>query len=86
MSYKNGNSVLPLELILEIQKYIDGEYLYIPRKECNKKSWGEANNSRNRNAERNREIYSSYISGVSVKKLAEIFFFQIKQSILLLPK
>lgn len=78
MSYKSGNNVLPVELIIEIQKYIDGEYIYIPKKECNRKLWGETNNSRNRNAERNREIYCKYISGTSVKELAEFYYLSDK--------
>lgn len=78
MSYKNGSNVLPIELIIEIQKYIDGEYLYIPRKECNRKSWGETNNSRNRNTERNKEIYSKYTLGTSVKELSEMYYLSDK--------
>ena len=33
MGYKNAIRVLPDDLIMAIQEYIDGEYLYIPRKE-----------------------------------------------------
>ena len=35
MSYKKAADVLPEELIDLIQNYVDGEYLYIPRKEGN---------------------------------------------------
>lgn len=41
MSYKKAADVLPEELIDLIQNYVDGEYLYIPRKEMNRKAWGE---------------------------------------------
>lgn len=33
MKYKNAVAVLPTELIEEIQKYIQGEFLYIPKKD-----------------------------------------------------
>lgn len=49
MSYIKANDILPQELLEIIQSYIDGEYIYIPRKECNKKNWGE-------NTETKREI------------------------------
>lgn len=39
MSYKNAKDVLPDELIREIQKYIDGDLLYIPTK-SEKTEWG----------------------------------------------
>ena len=32
MGYRKAADVLPKQLIAEIQKYIDGEMLYIPRK------------------------------------------------------
>ena len=41
MSYKKAADVLPEELIDLIQNYVDGEYLYIPRKEMNRKAWGK---------------------------------------------
>lgn len=41
MKYTNAKSILPEELLTLIQDYIDGEYLYIPRKQENQKSWGE---------------------------------------------
>lgn len=78
MSYSNGKDVLPNELLTAIQKYIDGEYLYIPRKEDNRKLWGETKNTKNKNLERNNEIYQKYISGVSVKSLSEEYFLSVK--------
>lgn len=41
MNYENANNILPPYIIEIIQEYIDGKYLYIPRKSENKKSWGE---------------------------------------------
>lgn len=78
MSYYNGKDILPEELLVCIQKYIDGEYLYIPRKEDNRKSWGEINNTKNKNADRNKEIYRKYLSGISVKDLSKQYFLSDK--------
>ena len=41
MGYKKATHVLPHDLLLKVQEYIDGEFLYIPRISDNKKSWGE---------------------------------------------
>lgn len=39
MKYKNAAEILPSELLREIQGYIEGELLYIPRSEA-KQGWG----------------------------------------------
>ena len=41
MKYIKATDVLPVEILEIIQEYIDGEYIYIPRKCENHKSWGE---------------------------------------------
>ena len=41
MSYINADDVLPNILVKEIQKYVDGQLIYIPRKNENLLSWGE---------------------------------------------
>ena len=54
MAYKNAVSVIPADLLEAIQKHIDGEYIYIPRKAENKKRWGEIKNSKQYIRERTR--------------------------------
>ena len=78
MSYYNGKDILPKELIDAIQEYVDGEYLYIPRKSSNRKSWGELTNSKAEIIKRNSEIYRKYLSGISVKNLAKEYFLSDK--------
>ncbi len=73
MGYKNGSVLLPAELLRQIQNYVDGEYIYIPRLTANRKKWGDRTNSRSILAERNSEICRKYESGVSVKQLSEIY-------------
>ena len=38
MRYQKASEILPVELVKLIQDYIDGEYVYIPRKQENKKT------------------------------------------------
>lgn len=38
MGYKKATHVLPHDLLLKVQEYIDGEFLYIPRISDNKKA------------------------------------------------
>ncbi|WHH57744.1 CD3324 family protein [Petroclostridium sp. X23] len=78
MSYLNGKSVLPKKLLVEIQEYIDGEYIYIPRKECNRQIWGTTNQSKRCTFDRNQEIFNKYMSGISVETLAEEYFLSVK--------
>ena len=47
MKYKNAQKILPKEIIKIIQQYVDGNYLYIPRKDENRKSWGENSGFKN---------------------------------------
>lgn len=70
MGYKNAVNVLPADLLAAIQQYIDGEYIYIPRKAENKKRWGEVKNSRQYIQERNGIIFSQYQDGIPVEDIA----------------
>ena len=70
MDYKNATCILPKDLLLALQEYADGEYIYIPRKVENRKRWGERNQSRDLFANRNQEIFRLYQGGTSVEVLA----------------
>ncbi|MGG7162218.1 CD3324 family protein [Clostridium ihumii] len=78
MAYIKAETVLPDEVIKIIQKYIDGECLYIPRKDGEKKSWGEKNGTRRSLKERNRCIFNKYSNGYSVSKLSEEYYLSEK--------
>lgn len=78
MGYKKAADVLSSELVLQIQDYIDGEYIYIPRKQCNRKTWGEKNGSKNMLFYRNLEIYIRYRKGESIKHLSKIYYLSPK--------
>jgi len=46
LSYVNGKDVLPPGLLEELQGYIQGELLYIPKKTEERVRWGENSGSR----------------------------------------
>ena len=58
MRYMKAADVLPPDLLAQVQAYIDGEYLYIPRRETSRKPWGAANG---RKAEKSGDL--SALSG-----------------------
>ena len=74
MRYMRAADVLPPDLLVQVQAYIDGEYLYIPRRENCRKSWGAANGRKAETLARNLEIYRRYRAGCSVGQLAEDYF------------
>lgn len=74
MKYLKANEVLPEDILEILQQYIDGEYLYIPRKKDNEKSWGEKNGTRTLFIERNHEIYEKFSQGVKVPVLAKEYY------------
>lgn len=86
MGYKNAICVLPDKLVSAIQEYIDGEYLYIPRRAENKKRWGELKNTRHSLGERNKAISERYKSGISVKQLVSEYFLSPKTVYKILSK
>ncbi|MBP9996885.1 MAG: hypothetical protein KBT19_06365 [Lachnospiraceae bacterium] len=79
MSYINAVEALPEDLIREIQKYVDGKVLYIPRKAENSVAWGERNGTKDRLAKRNKEIVSKFYSGESITELGNVYFLSEKR-------
>lgn len=71
MSYKKASDVLPQSLLDAVQEYIDGTYLYIPRKADNRLSWGANTQTKEKNRARNREILAARLAGHPVDELAE---------------
>lgn len=78
MSYKKANNILPSELIEIIQEYVDGEYIYIPRKEDKRRQWGENTNIKEELKVRDNSIFLDYKNGIKVSRLAEIYFLSEK--------
>lgn len=78
MKYIKATQVLPPELLAQIQEYVDGEYLYIPRVPARKKNWGTNTATRAYLGERNRRIYQEFISGDSPETLAKRYYLSVK--------
>lgn len=78
MKYVNANKVLPEKLIEEIQKYVQGETLYIPKLETEYRKWGTASGGRRWLDCRNAAIRSSFSSGCSIQLLAKEYHLSIE--------
>lgn len=78
MGYIRAEKILPPEVIKLIQQYIDGENIYIPRKESNKKEWGNKTLIREELMERNISIYADYQRGLDNLSLSHKYFLSIK--------
>lgn len=70
MQYKKGMDVLPPELLKEVQKYIEGGFLYIPKK-TKRAGWGEISGSKTLIESRNKDIYGMYKEGVTIEDLSD---------------
>ncbi|GAB3791197.1 CD3324 family protein [Virgibacillus kimchii] len=73
MQYKNGKEVLPPSLLKEMQKYIQGELVYIPKAKNKRAGWGEVNGSRQVIKKRNETIYELYKEGKSLEDLESMY-------------
>ncbi|MGE7913609.1 CD3324 family protein [Lysinibacillus xylanilyticus] len=78
MSYKKAKHILPAELLMLIQEYVDGEYIYIPRREEHKKTWGSNTVTRKELEVRNSNIYKDYLSGEDTATLGEKYYLSSK--------
>ncbi|NFO11078.1 hypothetical protein FDB29_08175 [Clostridium botulinum] len=71
MKYAKAQDVLPEEIVEVIQEYVDGKYLYVPRKNENHKVWGEKSGIKSSLKLRNNEIYKKYLNGTTINKLTQ---------------
>ena len=70
MKYVNAAEILPEKLLKEIQTYMDGGVLYIPKSSA-KKGWGSVSGSRKFYQKRNEEIRFLYENGYSLESLSK---------------
>lgn len=77
MKYIKAENVFPQELLVEIQKHIQGEMIYIPKQEGVRKKWGESSGNRKYLEQRNSEISDYYSKGYSIEELAKEFYLSI---------
>lgn len=75
MGYINANVIIPKELINEIQKYVQGVNLYIPKIPEKKQT---DSSYKYELYERNREIYEMFLAGSKVSDLAKMYYLSEK--------
>lgn len=78
MGYTNADKLLPRDLLHEVQRYVDGAYLYVPRKGKEKRPWGGRTGIRETLLARNREIAAKRRAGRSVAQLSAEYFLSDK--------
>jgi Mor family transcriptional regulator len=69
-----ANDLLPENLLREIQKYVQGESIYIPKPKSSYHKWGSRSGGRKHIQERNSTIKEAFQSGCGIEKLAEEYF------------
>ena len=72
MKYKNAPAILPDHLLKELQQYVSGETLYIPRPQT-KRKWGAISGAQRYYQERNERILSRFQEGSTIDSLADEF-------------
>lgn len=78
MAYIKATAILPEKLLLEIQKYVQGETLYIPKSEKVQKKWGSRSGTRKLIDNRNKAIKEAFKNGQSIEQLAKEYFLSVE--------
>ena len=73
MNYINARNVLPDRLLIEIRKYVQEGFLYIPGIE-KRKEWGSISGHKHNLANRNRLIYKDFQNGKTVLELSKVYY------------
>ena len=60
MGYRRAEEILPADIIEIIQRYVDGENIYIPKKAENRRQWGSGTRIRQELIDRNHDIYADW--------------------------
>lgn len=71
MKYVNGKDLFPSELLNLIQDYVQGQYVYIPKRNESKEKWGTKTTYKKELDKRNGHIYSKFLTGLTVNQLSE---------------
>lgn len=71
LMYRNATDILPRNLIEQIQKYVHGQEIYIPKRTQTRLGWGEGNGTRLQLDRRNRAIVFRYMQGESIESLMD---------------
>jgi len=77
VKYTSAENILPKELIEEIQRYCQGQYVYIPKEQGIRSEWGTKSGVRKELANRNSEIKEKFQHGESKESLAKDYCLSI---------
>ena len=72
MKYRSATELLPPQLLQELQKYAQGETLYVPK--VKRKPWGEGTGAKAFYSQRNADVRNRFSHGVDLEKLGEEYF------------
>ncbi|WP_239615303.1 CD3324 family protein [Cohnella mopanensis] len=78
MKYTNATKILPEKLIIEIQKYVQGETIYIPKQVMEYNHWGSLSGGRQWLDHRNADIRLAFKNNNSIEQLAKDYFLSIE--------
>ncbi|WP_044639968.1 CD3324 family protein [Risungbinella massiliensis] len=78
MAYRKATAILPEKLISEIQKYVQGETIYIPKPKNSHKNWGTCSGTRKWIHDRNTTIKNAFKNGKTIDQLANEYYLSIE--------
>ncbi|MGN8648026.1 CD3324 family protein [Gracilibacillus sp. HCP3S3_G5_1] len=76
MKTTKAQEILPEELLLALQEYVQGESIYIPKQ--GKRKWGVLSGNRHYYDQRNQEIQELFQEGTTIEQLANSFCLSIE--------
>ncbi len=68
MKYKNAKEILPEQLLKEIQKYTQGEIIYVPKDE-KREAWGKHTGTKIALEKRNKAIFMMHKKGQKINHI-----------------
>ena len=74
VGYRNAEEVLPSYLLQEVQRYVKGEIIYIPKQDEDKIKWGTKNGSRKKYDKRNSDIRAMKSGGMTIEEIAGVYY------------
>ena len=72
--YLNAEDVLPPRLLRQVQEYVQGRELYIPKGPGNRAGWGQRNGTKEQLELRNQEIRRRYARGERIHSLMDSYY------------
>ncbi|GGP12616.1 CD3324 family protein [Oceanobacillus neutriphilus] len=78
MTYIKATTILPEKLISEIQKYVQGETIYIPKLKTSHQKWGTCSGTRKWIDDRNAVIKKAFQNDRTIEQLADEYHLSVE--------